>query len=91
MDLIISNDKELIFASNEPFPAELLRVEFYADTKLFVMVFNDGDSEGILLDHEVTDDLMPHIKNVATITAIYYEDEEPVDGYKVPLIRLGDI
>ena len=91
MDLIVSNEKELILASNEPFPAELLRVEFYADTKLFVMVFDEPDSEGMLLDHEIPDDFVQHIRAAATITAIYYQGNNPVEGYKVPLIQLGQI
>ena len=91
MDLIVSSEKELIIASNEAFPAELLRVEFYADTKLFVMVFDETDSDGMLLDHEIPDDFLLHINNAATITAIYYKDDKPVEGYKVPLIQLGNI
>ncbi len=89
MDLIISAEKELILASNEPFPAELLRVEFYNDTRLFVMIFDEDDGDGMLLDREIPDNIMPYIKNAATITAIYYKDGEPEEGYRVPLIQLG--
>lgn len=91
MDLIISADKELILASNEPFPAELLRVEFYNDTKLFVMIFDEPDSEGLLLDREIPQNILPYVKSAATITAIYYKDGEPSEGYRVPLIQLGEI
>jgi len=89
MDLLLSESQGLVLASDEPFPAEVVRVEFYTDTKLLILGFNDPDSEGLLLDHEIPDDFMQHIKNAASISTIYYENGKPVQGYRVPIIRIG--
>lgn len=91
MDLIVSDSKGLILASDQAFPAEVMRVEFYADTRLLILVFDEVDSEGQLLDHEIPEDFIPHIKNAASISTIYYKDGVPVNGYKVPLIQIGGV
>ncbi|TVQ83303.1 MAG: hypothetical protein EA357_06520 [Micavibrio sp.] len=92
MDLALTSEEELLIISDEPFPADVLRVEYYADTQLMIMFFNDGreDSDGMLLDHEIPEEFIPHIGAAATIYVAYYnESGEAVNVYKVPLIQLG--
>lgn len=94
MDLALTSEEELLIISNAPFPGDVVRVEFYTDTHLMIMFFaNDPYGEGILLDHEIPENFIPHILNAATIYVAHYDDagdsNDPVSLFTVPLIRIG--
>jgi len=94
MDLALTSEEELLIISDEPFPGEVVRVEFYTDTHLMLMFFaNDAYGEGMLLDHEIPKDFIQHILSAATIYVAYYDtasdSDDPASLFKVPLIRIG--
>ena len=84
-------DGRLIVASNEPFPADVKRVEYYREQRLFLLVYED--------DSEYADDLMPceitpeltariHASPDIMVIAMAGEGHEPY-GYPVPLVQVG--
>lgn len=87
--LIVTESGRVLFTSDHPFPAEVQRVEFYADTKLVVLVCNTDD-EGELLPTEVAEELIPALESTATAMVAEVDDKENyVEGYEVPIIRVG--
>ena len=94
MDLALTSEEELLIISDSPFPGDVVRVEFYTDTHLMIMFFtNDPNDEGMLLDHEISENFIPHILSAATIYVAYYDEasgsDDPASLFKVPLIRIG--
>ena len=89
IDIIIGETGSVLLASNEPFEDEVVRVEFYADTALLVLGMADFESEGMLLNVEVDADLIEPLSKVATVYVMYMKDDQPVDGYEVPIIQIG--
>ena len=89
--LIVTESGRVLFTSDRPFPADVQRVEYYADTRLVVLVCNtDDDDEGELLPTEVADELIPALESSATaMVAEIDKDENYVEGFEVPIIRVG--
>lgn len=89
--LVVTESGRVLFTSDEPFPAEVQRIEFYADTRLVVLVCDTPqDEEGELLPTEIADELIPALESTATAMVAEIDDKENfVQGYEVPIIRVG--
>jgi len=88
--LIVTESGRVLFTSDQPFPAEVQRVEYYAETRLVVLVCATDDDEGELLPTEVANELIPALESTATaMVAQVDNDEKYVEGYEVPIIRVG--
>lgn len=89
--LVVTDSGRVLFTNDQPFPAEVQRVEFYADTKLVVLVCDTGeDDEGELLPTEVADELIPALESTATAMVAEVDDNDKyVEGFEVPIIRVG--
>lgn len=88
-DLIVSaRDGQAMLASNEAFPAAVERVEFYAQTRLMVVVFAD-DPDGRLMNLEIDEKLIPSLEGNARILVVHMKDNQPAEGYDVPLVQIG--
>lgn len=90
VDIVISKSGNVMLASNEPFPDDIVRVEFYMDTKLLVLGFDDPSAEGMLLNMEVHDSMVKPLSEAASVYVVYMEDNSPVVGYDVPLVQVGN-
>ena len=80
---------KLVLASNEQFPAHIVRVEYYAEQRLFMLVYNTPDQETELMPYEVTTDFAGHVDQSPNIMVIIsaQDGEEPY-GYDVPLVKV---
>ena len=89
-----SVDGRLVMASNQEMPADIARVEYYRDLRLFMLVYEGQDENG-----EEKSDLMPceMSKEVAQIihnspdiivVAMNQAGREPF-GYIAPLVQIG--
>lgn len=80
---------KLVLASNEQFPAYIVRVEYYAEQRLFMLVYNTPDQETELMPYEVTTDFAGHVDQSPNIMVIIsaQDGEEPY-GYDVPLVKV---
>ena len=89
VDIVISKSGNVMLASNEPFPDDIVRVEFYADTRLLVLGYRDPAADGMLLNMEVHETLVEPLREAASIYVVYMENDTPVVSYDVPLIQIG--
>lgn len=85
-----SQDKRLMVVSNQEFPSDIRRVEYYRDLKLFMLVFENEDDGSDLMPCEVSDDVAEKViqSPEAIIIAMAEENAEPY-GYQVPLVQIG--
>ena len=91
IELGVLGDGGLILVSDSPLPHVVKRVEFYRDQRLFMLVYNNEDQDTDLMHYEVPADLTkPVEKSPNVIIYSLFPDHEPI-GYKVPLIKVGDI
>lgn len=90
IQLAQSGDGRLIIASNQRFPADVQRVEYYRDQKLFMLVFEGHTGESDLMPCEVSDDIAIIVKNSPDVIIIAMKEDgvEPY-GYIAPLVQIG--
>ena len=87
----ILNDGGVMVASDAPLPDMVKRVEFYRDQQLFMLVYDNTDEESQLMHYEVPITMVyPLEKSPDVIVYSMYPDHPPI-GYKVPLIKIGDV
>lgn len=91
IELGILNDGGVLLVSDEPLPDLVKRVEFYRDQRLFMLVYDNNNEDTELMHYEVPDVMAyPVEKSPSVIIYSLFPDHEPI-GYKVPLIKIGDI
>ncbi|MEM9468658.1 MAG: hypothetical protein AAF988_00685 [Pseudomonadota bacterium] len=85
-----TKDKKLIIVSNQDLPANVRRVEFYKDLKLFMLVYDNDDEESDLMPCEISDDAAQKVADSPDIIVVAMAKEctEPY-GYHVPLVQIG--
>lgn len=86
MDLVVSDTGHVMIASNEEFPAEILRVDFLTSKKLLMLQYADGH-EPLLLNLEVHDRLMSSLLKAPAVLVAQVKNNLPVAGYDVPLVQ----
>ena len=91
IELGILNDGGVMLVSDEPLPHLVRRVEFYRDQRLFMLVYNNEENDTELMHYEIPENMAkPVEKSPDVIIYSLFPDHEPI-GYKVPLIKVGDI
>ncbi len=83
-----SMDGRLLIGSNEAFPSDVRHVEYYKDQKLFMLVYENSESD--LMPTEIsaeTHDIIQSSPNVMII-AMAPDGQSPY-GYQVPLVQIG--
>ena len=91
LELAKMNDDRILLVSDMPMPDVGKRVEYYRDQRLFMIVWYDENMEELLMHHEVPIDFAMAIEKTPNILIYsFYPDHDPI-GYKVPLIKVGDI
>ena len=91
IELGILNDGRVMMVSNKPLPHILKRAEFYRDQRLIMLIYNNDDEDGELMQYEVPDRMVyPIEKSPDVMIYSLFPDHEPI-GYKVPLIKVGDL
>jgi hypothetical protein len=85
-----SNDGRLILASNQPFPSDVARIEYFRDQKLFMLIYEDSDDGSDLLPCEMSNAVSTIVKNSPDVVIIV-QDHDKADpyGYVTPLIQIG--
>ena len=88
IELAQAQDGRLILGVNEPLPADIQFVEYYADMRLFSLSYENGESA--LMPLEIPPQIAPLVRAAAQLIVLVVENGvlEPV-GYNVPLIQVG--
>lgn len=85
-DLVVSNDGEVFLSSTTPFPSELTGVTLLRSQKLLRVDFAD-QPDGVLLEHEIDDQLMPALDKADRITVVSMDGLMPVEGFDAELTK----
>lgn len=85
-----SGDGRLVLASNQALHADISRVEYYRDLKLFMLVFEGEDEQSDLMPCEMSDDVAKiiHSSPDIVVVAMNQDGQEPY-GYIAPLVQIG--
>ena len=83
-------DGRLLIASNQELPADILRVEYYREQRLFSLVYENDAEDGELMPIEIPCEISDIIKNSPNIMVVALANgkTEPY-GYQVPLVQIG--
>ena len=81
---------DLVLVSDSTFPADVKRVEYYRDQKLFMLVYDDPAHEGDLMHYELADDLARKVERKSSMVVIEPDlmTGRPM-GYYTSLIQVG--
>ena len=81
---------DLIMASDEAFPSDIKRVEYYKDQKLFMLIYEDDELEGDLMHYELADTVAGKVEKKSTLMIV--EPDAATgrqSGYYTSLIQIG--
>jgi hypothetical protein len=91
IELVVFEGGNIMLAADEYYNHIVKRVEYYREQKLFLIVYQNPDHEGELMEMEVSDKAIPFIeKSPSVIVCTLFKNNDPV-GYKVPLIKVGNV
>ncbi|MEM9470266.1 MAG: hypothetical protein AAF988_08905 [Pseudomonadota bacterium] len=82
------SDGRLIIVSNRPFPADIERVDYYRDQRLFMFTY-EGVEEDELLPCEIDDDVDEIVRHSPDVVVVAMCDGEKPYGYDAPLVQIG--
>ncbi|NQZ14610.1 MAG: hypothetical protein HRT94_07295 [Alphaproteobacteria bacterium] len=85
-----TQDKRLMVVSNQDFPSDVRRVEYYRDLRLFMLVYENEEDGSDLMPCEISEDVAQKVVESPDIIviAMAQENTEPY-GYHVPLVQIG--
>lgn len=91
IELTVLDNGVVILASDPPLPDMVRRVEYYRDQRMFMLVYDDQELDDDLMNYQISIDSAMSVERTPNIL-IYanYPDTGPI-GYKVPLIKVGDV
>ncbi|MCB9983720.1 MAG: hypothetical protein H6861_08645 [Rhodospirillales bacterium] len=91
IELGILNDGRVTLVSDKPLPDIVRRVEYYREQRLFQLVYDNEGLEDHLMECEIPEHLtVPVEKSPNVIIFTLFKDLDPL-GYKVPLIKVGEL
>ena len=89
-ELGVLKDGAIMLLSNRRMRADLKRVEFYRDMKLFKFIYDPEEDDGDLMNYEVSDYAADLVRQSAHhILVVEAEDPDHLTGFDVPLIQVG--
>lgn len=83
-----AQDGRLVLATNQPMPADIRHIEYYKEQRLFMAVYENGDSD--LMPCDIAPDIASIVESSPEIMiiAVTGAGQKPM-GYDVPLIQIG--
>ena len=83
-------DGDLVLVSDTTFPADVKRIEYYRDQRLFMLVYDDPTHEGDLMHYELADDVARKVERKSSLVVIEPDimTGKPM-GYYTSLIQVG--
>lgn len=92
MSLGLLPDGDLAIVSDTTLPADVKRVEYYRDQKLFMLVYDMPDHEGELMHYELQDEVAARVQKRSSLVVIEPDKYtgKPV-GYYASIIQVGEL
>lgn len=85
-------DGDLALVCDGSLPADVKRVEYYRDQKLFMLVYDIPGHEGDLMHYELKDEIAEKVQRRSSMVIVEpHPDTGKVIGYYTSLIQIGDI
>ena len=85
-------DGDLAIVSDMSFPADIKRVEYYRDQRLFMLVYDIPDHEGDLMHYELKDEIAAKVQRRGSLVVIEPDKAtgKPM-GYYTSIIQVGEL
>lgn len=81
---------DLILASDEAFPSDIKRVEYYRSQKLFMLIYEDETQESDLMHYELSDSVAGKVEKKSNLMIVEPSPETGrQQGYFASLIQVG--
>lgn len=91
IEIGVLKDGGIMLVSDQPLPHIVKRVEFYKEQRLIMLIYNNEEQGSELLHYEVPENMTyPVQKSPDVIIYALFKNHAPI-GYKVPLIKIGDV
>jgi hypothetical protein len=87
IDLIISENGNILIASNHPLPQDVTRVDFIVAEKSLVLNCKD-DSKSLKMNVPVHDSLVPALRDAPSALVLDVQGGRVQSGFNVPLIQV---
>lgn len=84
-------DGNLVVVADGPFPHEVVRVEYFREQRLMMIVYENKDHTGDLMDYEVCGEAVRYAENNPSVLIVTAEPGKELMGYDVPLIQIGEV
>ena len=83
-------DGDLVLVTDDPFPSDVKRVEYYRDQKLFMLVYDDDSHEGDLAHYELPDTVAQKVMRKSNLMIVEPSTTSGgMVGYYASLIQVG--
>lgn len=81
---------DLVLVSDARLPADVKRVEYYRDQKLFMLVYDMPNHDGDLMHYELADDVARKVEKKSSLIIVEPDilSGQPM-GYYASLIQVG--
>ncbi len=90
IELGLLPDQRIAIVTNEEFPADVQRVEYYRDQRLFMLVYSEeGEPEDELMHYELREDAHERVVKAPDAFIVAAVPGAPLCGYDVPLVQIG--
>lgn len=87
-ELLVLEDGRLCIAVDTPFDPPVGKVE-YDRTSRLVVIFPEGDPNGILMEYELSEDAASPLESASICRIALIQNKSVQDHYDVPLVQIG--
>lgn len=90
VDLAQLNDGRIAVVTDAALPAQMRRIEYYRDQRLFMFIYDLPDHDGDLMHYELPESVAREIERVGELVIIVNDVANANQyDYTVPLIKVG--
>ena len=91
LELSTLKDGGVLLVGDQSMPDMVKRIEYYREQHLMMLIYQDEALDNDLFEYEVPEEMVHCVeKSPDVIVYVLFDDHEPI-GYKVPLIKVGDL
>ena len=80
---------KLVIVADKPFPHRIKNINYYRDQHLVMLVYDDPDHDGELMNYELTGPSVKIVEDSSKALVISHMTGRQVFGYDVPVAQIG--